>query len=116
MNNRAPVPGLYCILDDDLTKIAAGIEQCQQQNLDDYVKFKMFGKPELDLSIVKLARAALGDDAFILSDANRGYKNWKTIDELAKPAKQPARARPERDGRPGRTHQRPVDCAARPDR
>lgn len=83
MNDRAPVPGLYCILDDDLEKIAKGIEQCQQQNLDDYVKFKMFGKPELDLSIVKLARATLGDDSFILSDANRGYKDWKTIDELA---------------------------------
>ncbi len=83
MNNRASVPGLYCILDDDLEKIAEGIKQCQQQNLDDYVKFKMFGKPELDLSIAKLARKGLGKDAFILSDANRGYKNWQTIDELA---------------------------------
>ncbi len=83
MNDRAPVPGLYCILDDDLEKIAAGIAQCQQQNLDDYVKFKMFGQPELDLSIAKLAREKLGDDAFILSDANRGYKDWKSVDELA---------------------------------
>ena len=83
MNNREAVPGLYCILDDDLEKIADGIEQCQQRNLDDYVKFKMFGKPELDLSIAKLAREALGDGAYILSDANRGYKDWQSVDELA---------------------------------
>ncbi len=83
MNETAPVPGLYCILDKDLGKVEENIHRGIARQLDTHMKFKMYGEQELDLSIAQLAWSILGKDSFILSDANRGYKGWKSIDELA---------------------------------
>ena len=83
MPHTKPVPGLYTILDDDLDKVQTEISRCKAQGLDSHVKFKLFGDQALDLSIIELARTSLGKESFILSDANRGYQNWGSIDELA---------------------------------
>ncbi len=78
-----PVSGLFCILNNDLKEIEQNIHKAITQGLDTHVKFKMYGKRDFDLEIVKLARPLLGKDAFILSDVNKGYKNWRNLDELA---------------------------------
>lgn len=83
MMENDPIPGLYCILDSDLEKVKKDIEMCKEQNLSDFVKFKIYGDRQLDLSIIELGRSMLGDASYILSDANRGYKEWQSIDELA---------------------------------
>jgi len=83
MHNRTPVSGLYCILDSNLDRVKKAIESCQEQGLDQFVKFKIYGNPELDREIISLGRSLLGPEAFILADANRGYKNWNSIGELS---------------------------------
>lgn len=83
MNQNQSVPGLFTILQKDLSVIDSQIEDAIHLNLNSHVKFKMFGNKSLDLNIAKLARKKLGTNAMILGDANRGYKNWSDINELA---------------------------------
>jgi len=83
MNKRDAVPGLFCILEKDMDKVAERTHLCMDLNLDSHVKYKMYGDQEVDLEIIKLARSILSDASFVLSDANRGYKNWNSVDELA---------------------------------
>lgn len=83
LKGKKAVPGLFCILNKDLKEVEENIYAAIDQNLNSHVKFKMYGKQELDLTIAKMARSILGKHAFIMSDVNKGYKDWEKLDELA---------------------------------
>jgi len=51
--------------------------------LTNFIKLKIFGNPELDRRLISTLRASMGDKCFIVADANCGYKNFKSLDELA---------------------------------
>lgn len=77
-----PVPGLYCILDKDENKVRKEAEKSIEQNLGHHLKFKMYGDEKVDLKLLKTIRDVLGDEAVVISDVNKGYKKWKSLDEL----------------------------------
>jgi len=77
-----PVPGLYCILDKDEKKVKEEAEKSIKQNLAHHMKFKMYGNEKVDMKLLKTIRDVLGDDAVVISDVNKGYKKWKSLDEL----------------------------------
>lgn len=78
-----PVPGLFCILDKDADKVKRAAEDSIDQNLSQYVKLKMYGERSLDLSLLRTVRDTIGKKAIVISDANAGYKQWKSLTELA---------------------------------
>lgn len=81
--HRKPVPGLYCILDKDEKKVRAEAEKSIEQNLSHHMKFKMYGQQEVDLKLLNNIREVIGSDAVVISDVNKGYKKWESLDELA---------------------------------
>ncbi|NMM48736.1 enolase C-terminal domain-like protein [Marinigracilibium pacificum] len=83
LKGTAAVPGLFCILNNDLREVEQNIYKAIDQKLDTHVKFKMYGKKEFDLQIAEMARKLLGEKAFILSDVNKGYKDWSQVEQLA---------------------------------
>ncbi|TKG96405.1 hypothetical protein EYV94_03900 [Puteibacter caeruleilacunae] len=83
LKGRKPVPGLYCILDKDMENVKKNAEQSVKQNLSAFMKIKMYGDLDLDKKVLKTVREVIGDDTFVLSDVNEGYKEWKDVDELA---------------------------------
>lgn len=83
LNDRKPVPGLFCILEKDVEQALVQAEIAKEQNLTSHVKVKMFGIPEVDMALTKALRHSFGKETFLMADANRGYKKWKSIDELA---------------------------------
>jgi L-alanine-DL-glutamate epimerase-like enolase superfamily enzyme len=83
LNQRDPVPGLFCILDKDVEKVRREAQNSIEQNLSHHLKFKMYGERELDLSILKTIREEIGESAMVISDVNKGYKKWKSLEELA---------------------------------
>jgi L-alanine-DL-glutamate epimerase-like enolase superfamily enzyme len=77
-----PVPGLYCILDKDEKKVREEAEKSIEQNLGHHLKFKMYGDEKVDMKLLKTIRDVLGDDAVVISDVNKGYKKWQSLEEL----------------------------------
>jgi L-alanine-DL-glutamate epimerase-like enolase superfamily enzyme len=53
------------------------------QQLGHHLKSKMYGDKALDMELLSTVRQVLGDDSLVISDANRGYKDWKSLEELA---------------------------------
>ncbi len=82
LTGTKPVPGLYCILDKDEKKVRAEVEKSIEQNLGHHMKFKMYGDEKVDMMLLKIIRAILGDKAVVISDVNKGYKKWKSLGEL----------------------------------
>ena len=82
LNGTKPVPGLYCILDKDEKKVREEAEKSIEQNLGHHMKFKMYGDEEVDKKLLRTIRDVLGDEAVVISDANKGYKKWRSLDEL----------------------------------
>lgn len=83
LNHRKPVPGLYCILHKDEEKVREEAQKSLEQNLGHHLKFKMYGNIEIDLKLLRIIREVLGTDAVVISDANKGYKEWGSTEELA---------------------------------
>ena len=83
LDSRAPVPGLFCILEKDVKQALIQAEIAKQQNLTSHVKVKLFGNREVDLDLIISLRKSFGPTTYLIADANRGYKEWKNIDELA---------------------------------
>ncbi|MCG8684243.1 MAG: mandelate racemase/muconate lactonizing enzyme family protein, partial [Desulfobacterales bacterium] len=83
LKHRKAVPGLYCILDKDIDKVRKEAEKSIEQNLSHHLKFKMYGDKDLDSKLLKTIAEVLGKNSVIISDPNRGYKNWKSLKELA---------------------------------
>ena len=77
-----PVPGLYCILDKDEKKVREEAEKSIEQNLAHHMKFKMYGDEAVDMKLLKTIRDVLGNEAVVISDVNKGYKKWQSLDEL----------------------------------
>jgi len=78
-----PVPGLYCILDKDIEKVRKEALSSIEQNLSHHVKFKMYGDHQLDLQILRTIRETIGEGSMLMSDVNKGYKNWNSLKELS---------------------------------
>lgn len=83
LTHSKPVPGLYCILHKDEAKVREEAERSLEQNLGHHMKFKMYGDKEIDLKLLRIIREVLGDDAVVISDVNKGYKKWQSLEELA---------------------------------
>jgi L-alanine-DL-glutamate epimerase-like enolase superfamily enzyme len=83
LDKREPVSGLFCILEKDVNQALAQAQIAKEQNLTSHVKVKMFGISEIDMALTVALRKFFGEDTFLMADANRGYKKWKSIDELA---------------------------------
>lgn len=82
LSGRNPVPGLYCILDKDEKKVREEAEKSIEQNLGHHMKFKMYGDEAVDMKLLKTIRDVLGDEAVVISDVNKGYKKWESLEEL----------------------------------
>jgi L-alanine-DL-glutamate epimerase-like enolase superfamily enzyme len=82
LTGRNAVPGLYCILDKDEKKVREEAEKSIEQNLGHHMKFKMYGYETVDMKLLKTIRNVLGDEAVVISDVNKGYKKWESLDEL----------------------------------
>lgn len=82
LTGRNAVPGLYCILDKDEKKVRAEAEKSIEQNLGHHLKFKMYGDEKVDMKLLKTIRTVLGDQAVVISDVNKGYKKWESLEEL----------------------------------
>lgn len=83
LKKNDPVPGLYCVLEDDPKHVRSQIQLGLKQNYTTHFKVKLFGNIENDIEIVRAARKAIGKEAFLMGDANRGYKSWSNLNELA---------------------------------
>jgi L-alanine-DL-glutamate epimerase-like enolase superfamily enzyme len=82
LTGRNAVPGLYCILDKDEKKVREEAEKSIAQNLGHHLKFKMYGDEAVDMKLLTTIRDVLGEEAVVISDVNKGYKNWKSLEEL----------------------------------
>ncbi|WP_248722448.1 mandelate racemase/muconate lactonizing enzyme family protein [Seonamhaeicola sp. ML3] len=83
LHKKEAVPGLYCILHKDEEKVREEAQKSVKQNLGHHMKFKMYGDVEVDLKLLRIIREVLGEDAVVISDVNKGYKKWKSLEELA---------------------------------
>jgi len=84
LEGRNPVPGLFCILEKEVELALKQAEIAKEQKLASHVKVKMFGISSVDLALTTALRDSFGKETFLMADANRGYKTWASIDELAK--------------------------------
>ncbi|MEN8764776.1 MAG: mandelate racemase/muconate lactonizing enzyme family protein [Wenyingzhuangia sp.] len=82
LSERNAVPGLYCILDKDENKAREEAEKSLEQNLGHHMKFKMYGDENIDMKLLHTIRDVLGDEAVVISDVNKGYKKWQSLEEL----------------------------------
>tara|TARA_R110002096_G_scaffold159214_3_gene324946 strand:- start:1771 stop:2967 length:1197 start_codon:yes stop_codon:yes gene_type:complete len=82
LTGRNAVPGLYCILDKDEKKVREEAEKSIEQNLAHHMKFKMYGDEIVDMKLLRTIRDVLGDEAVVISDVNKGYKKWESLEEL----------------------------------
>lgn len=82
LKGREPIPGLFCVLEEDPTKAEEQANISLEHNFKTHIKVKIFGKPELDQELISEVRRVMGPDTYITADVNKGYKEWKTIDEL----------------------------------
>lgn len=83
LKHNNPVPGLYCILDNDVEKVRLEVLDSIEQNLSHHLKFKMYGDHQADLKLLKAIREIIGENAVVISDANMGYKNFASLSDLA---------------------------------
>lgn len=85
LSGEGPVPGLFCILQDDPEEVEKYAKKVLDERLT-YLKVKLFGKNELDKEIVKTARKVIGSERFLIGDVNRGYRKNNsqiTLEEIA---------------------------------
>lgn len=70
----AAVPGLFCILSDDPETVRSEAQIALRHNLRTHLKVKLYGKTEVDLRVLAAARQVMGPQAYIVGDANDGYR------------------------------------------
>ena len=82
---RDPVSGLFCVLEEDPHQAMARAAVALARKLSTHVKIKIFGNPDLDGQLVRAVRQVVGTKAFLVADANCGYKcdARMPIEELA---------------------------------
>ncbi len=86
LDGREPVPGLFCILEDDPRQAEAQAHLALERNLRTHVKVKIFGDNRLDVLLIQAVRGVMGSDAYVTADANSGYRHQpgEPLDELAR--------------------------------
>ncbi len=67
------VPGIFTILEEDPAIALEKLHIARAENLTQYIKIKLFGDPDLDLSLVKTMRNAIDRTTFLLGDPNGAY-------------------------------------------
>jgi L-alanine-DL-glutamate epimerase-like enolase superfamily enzyme len=83
LKSKGFVPGLFCILEEDPEKAKEQARLSLKHNLKTHIKVKIFGDENLDVRLVSSVRGIMGPSAYIVADANRGYKSWNNLDDLA---------------------------------
>lgn len=83
LSNRAPLPGLFPILEEDIEKVKDSAREALKRNYTSHIKLKIFGKKEFDGDLIAAVRNEIGPDAYLVCDPNAGYKSWESLDELA---------------------------------
>lgn len=83
LEGRDPVPGLFCVLEEDPEKAREQARVSLENNFRTHIKVKIFGKPDLDARLIREVRKEMGGETYITADVNKGYENWEDIDELA---------------------------------
>jgi L-alanine-DL-glutamate epimerase-like enolase superfamily enzyme len=82
LDGKEPVPGLFCILENDLEKVRERAQESWDQGYRTHLKVKLFGDIVLDKKIVEAARDVMGPETFIVGDVNDGYRPKKSEDNL----------------------------------
>ena len=82
LTGKEAVPGVFCILTDDPAQVEKMAKLALEQKLSTHLKVKLYGKVETDLAVVKAARKVIGPDAFLVGDANRGYRPKASEDDI----------------------------------
>ncbi len=84
LSGRNPIPGVYCILSDQVDVVAKKAANAQEQNLRSHLKVKLYGDRETDLAVVRAARKVIGSDAYLIGDVNFGYRRTQTDESIDK--------------------------------
>lgn len=82
LEKREAVPGLFCILEDEPRKAAEQARKSLEAGLKSHIKLKIFGDNALDIGLVQAVRTVVGPDAYLVADANAGYRDT-SLDALA---------------------------------
>ncbi|MCY9661595.1 hypothetical protein P5G65_07220 [Paenibacillus chondroitinus] len=82
LDGKEPVPGLFCILENDPEKVRVRAQESWDQGYRTHLKVKLFGDIALDKKIVEAARDIMGPETFIVGDVNYGYRPKKSEDDL----------------------------------
>lgn len=82
LTGKEPVPGLFCILENDTEKVRERAQESWDQGYRTHLKVKLFGDITLDKKIVEAARAIMGPETFIVGDVNDGYRPKKSEESL----------------------------------
>jgi len=86
LENLTKVPGVFTVLEEDPEAAQRQLETARSRNLTQYIKTKLFGDKELDISLVRALRDNLDDDTFLFGDANGayGYLNLDQTEEVCR--------------------------------
>ncbi|MFE5319368.1 enolase C-terminal domain-like protein [Paenibacillus sp. NPDC056579] len=82
LDGKEPVPGLFCILENDPQKVRERAQESWDQGYRTHLKVKLFGDTDLDKTIVEAARGIMGPETFIVGDVNNGYRRKKSEESL----------------------------------
>lgn len=91
-SQNIPVNGMFCILENDPKKVVERAEEAKKSGFSRYIKLKIFGNAELDCKLISALRGAMGNECFIVADANCGYRGFDNLKELSKTLKKLRRA------------------------
>jgi L-alanine-DL-glutamate epimerase-like enolase superfamily enzyme len=82
LSGREPVPGLYCLLENDELTLKRKTEQAMAQGFRSHIKLKLFGEEELDRRLITSIRGVCGREAYVVGDVNNGYRREHRLGEL----------------------------------
>ncbi|MEK8129509.1 enolase C-terminal domain-like protein [Paenibacillus filicis] len=82
LGGTEPVPGLFCILENDPEAVKERARQSRDQGYRTHLKVKLFGDTALDKTVIEAARSVMGPDTFIVGDVNDGYRPKKSEESL----------------------------------
>ncbi len=83
LSHWRPVPALFTILENNVEDALGRARIATDQNLNGFVKCKLFGDFALDLNLIRSLRNYFGPETYLLGDPNRGYKTVTNLTRLA---------------------------------
>lgn len=72
---------IHTILSNDAAFVEKEAATAKTEGMTTHLKIKMFGKPELDLSLVEAARRGWGPDGYLVGDPNSAYRKGEKPEE-----------------------------------